>query len=114
MEVVSSEEELDAILEESEAEGKGVVIDWMAQWCRKCIYLKPKIEKLAEDFTDIRWCVVDVNAVPSSLVKRAHVTKMPTIQLWRHKKWQAEVIGGHKAWQVLDEIRAMLGNPLYN
>ena len=28
-----------------------VVVDWMAKWCRKCIYLKPKLEKmLREDF----------------------------------------------------------------
>ena len=28
-----------------------MVVDWMAKWCRKCIYLKPKLEKmLREDF----------------------------------------------------------------
>lgn len=23
-----------------------LVVDWMAKWCRKCIYLKPKLERL--------------------------------------------------------------------
>ena len=28
-----------------------IIVDWMAKWCRKCIYLKPKLEKmLNEDF----------------------------------------------------------------
>jgi len=26
-----------------------LVVDWMARWCRKCIYLKPKIQKMMEE-----------------------------------------------------------------
>eukprot|EP00271_Cylindrocystis_brebissonii_P005204 TRINITY_DN17170_c1_g1_i2.p1 TRINITY_DN17170_c1_g1~~TRINITY_DN17170_c1_g1_i2.p1 ORF type:complete len:260 (+),score=14.91 TRINITY_DN17170_c1_g1_i2:116-781(+) len=81
MEVITSEEKLDAILNAAEEAGVGVVIDWMAQWCRKCIYLAPKIEKLSLEYPNYRFCVVDVNAVPAALVKRGQVTKMPTIQL---------------------------------
>ena len=30
-----------------------VVVDWMAAWCRKCIYLKPKLEKMFhEEFSE--------------------------------------------------------------
>jgi len=111
---ISSEEELDKALEEAEEKGQSIVIEWMAAWCRKCIYLKPKLEKLAMDFPNVQFYIVDVNAVPSAIVKRAQVTKMPTIQLWRHKKWQDEVIGGHKAWQVMDEIKTMLTHPRNN
>lgn len=25
---------------------EAVIVDWMAKWCRKCIYLKPKLEKM--------------------------------------------------------------------
>jgi thiol-disulfide isomerase/thioredoxin len=32
-----------------------VVVDWMAKWCRKCIYLKPKLEKLMD--TEFKECV---------------------------------------------------------
>jgi thiol-disulfide isomerase/thioredoxin len=81
----------------------------MAAWCRKCIYLKPKLEKLAAEFhPHIQFYCIDVNAVPSALVKRAGVTKMPTIQLWKDKEKHAEVIGGDKAWLVLDHVREMV------
>jgi len=33
---------------------------------------------------------------------------MPTIQLWKDGEWKAEVIGGHKAWLVMDEVREMI------
>ncbi|KAJ1435931.1 Thioredoxin-like superfamily [Sesbania bispinosa] len=53
---------------------------------------------------------VDVNTVPHKLVARAGVTKMPTIQLWKDGKKQAEVIGGHKAYLVINEVQEMIEN----
>lgn len=41
----------------------------MAKWCRKCIYLKPKLQKLfKEEFPDVPLVFIDVNAVPGNLV----------------------------------------------
>jgi hypothetical protein len=30
------------------------------------------------------------------------------VQLWKDGEWAAEVIGGHKAWLVMDEVREMI------
>uniref|UniRef100_A0A0C9S801 TSA: Wollemia nobilis Ref_Wollemi_Transcript_7075_640 transcribed RNA sequence n=1 Tax=Wollemia nobilis TaxID=56998 RepID=A0A0C9S801_9CONI len=109
MEPISAEDQLDHLLAESQQSSQPIIIDWMANWCRKCIYLKPKLEKLAAEFyPKIKFYYVDVNAVPQALVKRGGVSKMPTIQLWRNGKAEAEVIGGHKAWLVVDEVRDMI------
>ena len=49
--------------------GAVVVVDWMAKWCRKCIYLKPKLQKLfQEEFPGVPLVFIDVNAVPGTLV----------------------------------------------
>ncbi|CAM6040354.1 unnamed protein product [Sphagnum compactum] len=102
---ITDEEQFDQLLDS----GRPIVIEWMAAWCRKCIYLKPKLEKLAAEFhPHIQFYCVDVNAVSSALVKRAGVTKMPTIQLWKDKEKHAEVIGGDKAWLVLDHVQEMV------
>lgn len=80
-----------------------------ASWCRKCIYLKPKLEKLAaEYYPRIQFYCVDVNAVPQKFVNRAGVTKMPAIQMWSDSLKQAEVIGGHKSWLVINDVRSMI------
>lgn len=108
---ISSESHFDEVMEEAQRVGESVVIVWMAAWCRKCIYLRPKLEKLAAEFYPrLRFYHVDVNAVPYKLVSRAGVTKMPTIQLWRDNQKQAEVIGGHKAHFVVNEVREMIEN----
>ncbi|KAH0777657.1 hypothetical protein KY290_009068 [Solanum tuberosum] len=108
---ISDEPQFDRVIAEAQQLDESLVILWMANWCRKCIYLKPKLEKLAADyFPRTRFYSVDVNNVPHKLVVRAGVTKMPTIQLWRDGKKQAEVIGGHKAYVVVSEVRDMIEN----
>ncbi|XP_057853168.1 thioredoxin-like 3-1, chloroplastic [Cryptomeria japonica] len=109
MEAISAPDQFDQLL----AQPQPFVVDWMANWCRKCIYLKPKLEKLAAEFyPTIKFYYVDVNDVPQALVKRGGISKMPTIQMWKNGEMQAEVIGGHKAWLVVDEVRDMIKNSL--
>ncbi|TYI83819.1 hypothetical protein E1A91_D05G319600v1 [Gossypium mustelinum] len=108
---ICSESQFDRVIAEAQQLEESLIILWMASWCRKCIYLKPKLEKLAADFHPrLRFYCVDVNTVPHNLVARAGVTKMPTIQLWRDSKKQAEVIGGHKAYLVVNEVRQTIEN----
>lgn len=109
MKAINDCEQLDQILQHAQQNSQLVLIDWMAAWCRKCIYLKPKLEKLAAEFdTKTDFYYVDVNKVPQSLVKRGNVSKMPTIQLWKGGEMKAEVIGGHKGWLVIEEVREMI------
>lgn len=109
LEQITGEAHFDQVLSEAMERNQPIVIDWLAQWCRKCIYLKPKLEKLAAEYhPSIKFYYVDVNKVPQALVKRAEVTKMPTIQLWKNDQKLAEVIGGHQGWLVMDEVREMI------
>ncbi|KAJ4720749.1 Thioredoxin [Melia azedarach] len=106
---IDSESRFDRVIAEAQQRKESVVIVWMAKWCRKCVYLKPQLEKLAADYHPrLRFYYVDVNYVPHKLVAQAGVTKMPTIQLWRDGKKQGEVIGGHKAYIVVKEVHEMI------
>ncbi|OEL34283.1 Thioredoxin-like 3-1, chloroplastic [Dichanthelium oligosanthes] len=86
MEEIDSMEKLDDALRWSVENNQAVIIDWY----------------------EVRFYFVDVNKVPQAVVKRGNITKMPTIQLWKDGEWKAEVIGGHKAWLVMDEVREMI------
>ncbi|KAI7998564.1 thioredoxin-like 3-1, chloroplastic [Camellia sinensis] len=109
MEPILDSDHLDQILLKAQEFSQPIIIDWMASWCRKCIYLKPKLEKMAAEYdTKLKFYCVDVNKVPQALVKRGNISKMPTIQLWKDGEMKAEVIGGHKAWLVMDEVREMI------
>ncbi|WRX25125.1 Thioredoxin domain - like 10 [Theobroma cacao] len=109
MEPINDCDQLDQILLRAQELSQPILIDWMAAWCRKCIYLKPKLEKLAAEYnTKIKFYCVDVNKVPQGLVKRGNICKMPTIQVWKDGEMKEEVIGGHKAWLVIEEVRQMI------
>ncbi|KAL1295177.1 hypothetical protein AAHE18_19G193100 [Arachis hypogaea] len=105
---ISTDDQFDHLLHHNQ---HPLIIVWVANWCRKCIYLKPKLEKLAAEYYP-RLCfyTVDVNTVSHKLVARAGVTKMPTIQLWKDGKKQAEVIGGHNAYWVIGDVQEMIEN----
>ncbi|XP_058724047.1 thioredoxin-like 3-2, chloroplastic [Vicia villosa] len=108
---IGSEDHFDRVVAEAQHQQHVLLIVWMASWCRKCIYLKPKLEKLAVDYYPrLQFYSVDVNAVSHKLVAHAGVTKMPTIQLWKDSKKQAEVVGGNKAYLVINEVREMIEN----
>ncbi|MFQ6640347.1 hypothetical protein Gotur_015806 [Gossypium turneri] len=47
---ICSESQFDRVIAEAQQLEESLIILWMASWCRKCIYLKPKLEKLAADF----------------------------------------------------------------
>ncbi|XP_050120824.1 thioredoxin-like 3-1, chloroplastic isoform X2 [Malus sylvestris] len=99
LEAINDCHQLDQILSHAQESSLPVVIDWMASWCRKCIYLKPKLEKFAAEYdTKIKFYYVDVNKVPQALVKRGNIS------VWKDGEYKAEVIGGHKAWLVLEEM----------
>uniref|UniRef100_A0A803QND4 Thioredoxin domain-containing protein n=3 Tax=Cannabis sativa TaxID=3483 RepID=A0A803QND4_CANSA len=109
MEPINDSDHLDQILAHATEISQPILIDWMASWCRKCIYLKPKLEKLGAEYDNmVKFYCVDVNKVPQALVKRGNIQKMPTIQLWKDGEMKEEVIGGHKAWLVIDEVREMI------
>uniref|UniRef100_A0ACD5ZHW2 Uncharacterized protein n=1 Tax=Avena sativa TaxID=4498 RepID=A0ACD5ZHW2_AVESA len=108
MDEIDSMDKLDAALAYSVDNNQPIIIDWMASWCRKCIYLKPKLEKIAGEYPGVRFYFVDVNKVPSAVVKRGNISKMPTIQLWKDGEWKEQVIGGDKAWLVMDHVREMI------
>ncbi|GMH20099.1 hypothetical protein Nepgr_021940 [Nepenthes gracilis] len=109
MEAIKDCDQLDQILQQALQLNQPIILDWMATWCRKCIYLKPKLEKLTAEYdSKVKFYYVDVNNVPQDLVRRGNITKMPTIQLWKDGEMKEEVIGGHKAWLVIDEVREMI------
>uniref|UniRef100_A0ACD5ZF88 Uncharacterized protein n=1 Tax=Avena sativa TaxID=4498 RepID=A0ACD5ZF88_AVESA len=74
MDEIDSMDKLDAALAYSVDNNQPIIIDWMASWCRKCIYLKPKLEKIAGEYPGVRFYFVDVNKVPSAVVKRGNIS----------------------------------------
>ena len=106
---VTSEDEFNSVLASADV----VLIDFMARWCRKCIYIKPRVATLLkEKFPQVPLAFVDVNAVPSSVVSGAGVTKMPTIVLYVRGKIAESYVAGESATTAVLMVEEMVKKAL--
>ena len=81
----------------------------MARWCRKCIYVKPRIATLLKDkFPQVPLAFVDVNAVPAGVVSGAGVTKMPTVVLYVRGEIAESYVAGESATAAVLRVEEMV------
>lgn len=100
---ITSKEELEELADTNPT----LVVDWMARWCRKCIYLKPKLEKLCVN-KGVPVAFVDVNNAPSAMVRENGVQHMPTIQVWHMGAVSGSIVGGTEAADVVEKVERLL------
>ncbi len=55
-----------------------VVIDLFAVWCGPCKMIAPIVEALSEEYTDVKFCKINVDDEPE-LARAFKVTSIPTI-----------------------------------
>ncbi|KAL2225861.1 UNVERIFIED_CONTAM: Thioredoxin-like 3-1, chloroplastic [Sesamum indicum] len=78
MEAIQDSQQFDEILEQAKQLSQPILVDWL------------------------KFYYVDVNNVSQALVKRGNIS------IWKDGEMKAEVIGGHKAWLVIEEVREMI------
>lgn len=101
-------DEFDRLLDVATQEKALLVVDFMASWCRKCLYLLPRLKKMGrEDFEQVYYCSVDVNKV-KRLPKQFEIAKMPTFVYLKNGERVDTVIGAAAPPKVVEAIRAKI------
>ena len=102
---ITSEKDFD----DARASADVVIVDFMARWCRKCIYVKPRIATLLkEKFPQVPLAFLDVNAVPAGVVSGAGVTKMPTVVLYVKGEVFESYVAGESATAAVLRVEEMV------
>ncbi|KAE8696356.1 Thioredoxin-like 3-1 [Hibiscus syriacus] len=86
MEPIHDSDQLDQILAAAQQLSQPVLIDWIAAWCRKCIYLKPKLEKLAAEFHTKMLLTFSEQTKGKEFPKNASYQEMLEIVMSRYEK----------------------------
>jgi thiol-disulfide isomerase/thioredoxin len=60
-----------------------VLVQFSAGWCGNCRVMKPKFKKLAEEYADATFLIVDAEKFPESR-KLAQVDNLPTFAAFRN------------------------------
>ena len=82
---------------------KPVLIDFFATWCGPCRMVSPLIDEIAEERSDIKVCMVDVDE-QGELAAQFGVASIPTLVVVKGGKVSAQNIGAVPKPKILEMI----------
>jgi len=85
-----------------EAGSKLVVVDFYATWCGPCKIIAPKLEEMAQSFTDVIFLKVDVDDC-EEVATAYQISCMPTFMFFKKGQKVAEFSGANA-----DKIRELV------
>ena len=77
---------------EVEESGTLVVIDFYADWCGPCRLLAPTIAELEKEYTDVKFCKVDVDKEPE-LAQMFKIQSIPFVAFVKNNTFLDMSIG---------------------
>lgn len=104
---VTTPEQFDRLLQVATEHNALLVADFMARWCRKCLYLLPKLKKLGLEFSNVYYCSINVNAV-NRLPRQFEITKLPTFIFFKKGERVGTIIGGAAPPKVASTLRTTI------
>lgn len=73
-----------------------VLIDFYAVWCMPCRLFAPKLEKMTEEYTNIKFYKLDVDE-NSLAARKCQISSLPTFCLFYKGNHISEVVGTNQA-----------------
>lgn len=98
MEIINSNEFDKVILEDNLS-----VVDFSASWCMPCRMLKPIMEKISQNLTDIKVYNVDIDD-SEEIAKRYRIFSVPTIICFRNGKKIDSLVGLNSYEEIVSFI----------
>ena len=83
-----------------------VVVDFWASWCGPCMMLKPVLEELSGEMTNVKFCKVDVDE-QMELAQRFGVQSIPTLVCMKDGQIEKTLIGYRDKASLRAELEAL-------
>ena len=82
------------------------VVDLWASWCGPCMMLKPVLEELSGEMTNVKFCKVDVDE-QMELAQRFGVQSIPTVVCMKDGRIKKTLIGYRDKASLRAELEAL-------
>ena len=82
-----------------------IVVDFYADWCGPCRMLSPNIDKLSEEYKNIKFAKVNVDDC-SELAQELGITSIPAVFFFK----DAKVINSFVGFKPYEEIKTIINN----
>lgn len=83
--------------------GKMVMVDFYADWCGPCKMMGPIVDSLAEEFSDIKVCKVNVDE-NQELAMSAGVSSIPAFCFYKDGEMKKKVVGAVPRSELITAI----------
>lgn len=80
-----------------------VILDVFAPWCHPCQQMKPVIEKLVQDFPNVKFATINVDE-ESELATALEVTSVPTFIIF----YQGKFVAGFAGQKTYDDFKKII------
>ncbi len=80
-----------------------VLIDFYADWCGPCKMLSPLVDKIAEDYSDVKVCKVNVDE-ENALAAKFGVMSIPKLVVMQNGK----IVNSSLGYQPYDSLKSLL------
>lgn len=83
---------------------QNVVIDFYATWCPPCRQMTPRLQQLAEEFTNVLFIKVDIDTF-GSISRRFGIKSIPTLIFFKDGKEHSRITGAKRVDELSKKIR---------
>lgn len=92
--------------EQKTNEDKLTVVKHAANWCGPCKMLTPVLDKVSQEFPNVNFGEVDIDATPTLAVKDG-VRSVPTIVFYKNGQAVDRMTGLQPAQNYIDKINSL-------
>ncbi len=83
------------------------VVDFWADWCGPCMMLKPVLEELSGEMTQVKFCEVNVDE-QMELAQRFGVQSIPTLLVMKDGRVVKTLVGFRDKQSLRAELEALV------
>lgn len=89
-----------------------VIVDFYATWCKPCKRIMPEYEKMADDFTGVKFVKVNIEELDDEELEHLNIAKFPTFVFTKSRLTDGKIEKMRYQGSVAEELRKKISNYL--
>lgn len=89
-------------------ENPRVIVDFYAPWCKPCKRIMPEYEKMAGDFSEVKFVKVNIEELDDEELEHLNIAKFPTFVFTKSRLTDGKIEKMRYQGSVAEELREQI------